>query len=412
MLYNLGVGCSEKELKYVFEANPQFAAIPTFGVIPAFVMMMDTKMPDYVNNFNPTMLLHGEHYLELLSPLPVEATLRSERNVLQVIPKGKSGCIVVLQLKTYDERTKKLICINEGTIFLRGASPKVEINRVEERRSLAKLNPELPTNQPAQKSIKQKIPHNQAAIYRLSGDYNPLHVDPAFAKMGGFPQPILHGLCTYGHAAQHILKAFANDDPSRLKAIKARFTKHVFPGETLQTEMWQLSPERVGFQVRVLERDEIVIGSAFVELYSKSQTGDTEAGDAGSSLPSTGSKSEALFAQYAKIYNSLPAAMKADQVNKVNVIFQFDIKEGEKSVKHYHIDLKNSPGAIGTGKATRPDITIIVKDDDFALLAAGKLSGQQAFMRGQVQVRGNMMLAMKLDRILKTLGSGTLASKM
>jgi putative sterol carrier protein len=247
--------------------------------------------------------------------------------------------------------------------------------------------------------VKQKIPNNQAAIYRLSGDYNPLHVDDAFAKMGGFSKPILHGLCSYGHAAQHVLKAFAGDNPALFKAIKARFTKHVFPGETIQTEMWKISPNRIAFQVRVLERDDIVIGNAFVELHSNAHQS-----------AATGSKAAALFSQYEKIYSSLPPAMKEDQVKKVNGLFQFDVKEGNETVS-YFIDLKNSPGKIGMGKAVRPDITIIVKDDDFAELAAGKITGQQAFMKGKVQVRGDMMLAMKLDRVLKALSANT-KSKM
>lgn len=406
MLYNLGVGCAEDESKYVYEGDPNFAAIPTFAVIPAFVIMMDTRMADYVNGFNPTMLLHGEHYLELPSLIPVEGTLRSERRVLQVLPKGKSGCIVVLQLKTMDEGGNT-VAINEGTIFLRGATPKQQINQASERQPLATYSVTIPDRQP-DRVISQKIPSNQAAIYRLSGDYNPLHIDRAFAQMGGFPRPILHGLCTYGHAAKHVLKAFANDDPARFKAIKARFTKHVFPGETIQTEMWRIDQNKIAFQVRALERNEIVIGNAFVELHPESTASGTKVSSGASQVPSASkSKAAALFSRFETIYNGLPPAMKEDQVKKVNGIFQFDIKQENGSGEQYHIDLKTGMGKIGRGPAQRPDITIIVKDDDFALLASGQLNGQQAFMKGQVQVRGNMIMAMKLDRVLKTLSGNT-----
>lgn len=410
MLYNLGVGCSESESKYVYEGDPNFAAIPTFAVIPAFVIMMNTRMADYVNGFNPTMLLHGEHYLELSSPMPVEGTLTSERRVLQVLPKGKSGCIVVLQLKTMDG-ANNVVAINEGTIFLRGATPKQQINQTSERRPLAIQNVTIPDRQP-DRVISQKIPPNQAAIYRLSGDYNPLHIDQAFAQMGGFPRPILHGLCTYGYAAKHVLKAFANDDPARFKAIKARFTKHVFPGESIQTEMWRIDQNTISFQVRALERNEIVIGNAFVELHPEDAApGKKDTVNANQASSSSKSKAAALFSRFETIYNGLPPAMKEDQVKKVNGIFQFDIKQENGSSEQYHIDLKNGLGKIGGGPAQRPDITIIVKDGDFALLASGQLNGQQAFMKGQVQVRGNMILAMKLDRVLKTL-SGNTKSKM
>jgi multifunctional beta-oxidation protein len=398
MLYNLGVGCTEKELKYVYEGASDFAAIPTFGVIPAFVIMMNTKMDDYVNGYNPTMLLHGEHYLELKEMIPIEGKVKSERKILQVLPKGK-GCVVVIQIKTYTE-SGKLLTINEGTIFLRGANPKKTLDLQSERCPLALESPLIPDRK-ADSILTQKIPDNQAAIYRLSGDYNPLHVDSSFAQMGGFPKPILHGLCSYGHAAQHVLKAFANDDPKMFKAIKARFTKHVFPGETVQTEMWKISPTKIAFQLRVLERNEIAIGNAFVELYDISTMKKTDPKQG-----STAAKSKAavLFTKWEMLYATLPAAMKEDQVKKVNGIFQFEIK-GPDGVKTYFIDLKSPPGKIGTGPINRPDITIIVKDEDFAELAEGKISGQQAFMKGKVQVRGNMMLAMKLDRVLATLSS-------
>lgn len=403
VLYNLGVGCTEKELKYVYEGHPAFAAIPTFGVIPAFVVMMNTDMSEYVDGYNPAMLLHGEHYVEIIKPLPVEGVVRSEKRILQVLPKGK-GSVVVMQLKTVDSKGD-LLTINEGTIFLRGATPKQTVDRASERRSLATLSEPLPSRKP-DAVITQKIPENQAAIYRLSGDYNPLHIDTSFAQGGGFSKPILHGLCSYGHAAQHVLKAFAGDDPSLFKAIKARFTKHVFPGETVQTEMWKVSPTRVLFQMRVMERNEIVMGQALVELHPPSQASSK---DQGASI-SEKLKADEIFGRFETVYNSLPAAMKEDQVKKVNGIFQFDVKLNGR-MQSYYIDLKNGQGRIGRGKASSPDITIIVQDNNFAELAAGRLNGQQAFMKGLVQIKGNMMLAMKLDRVLKSL-SGNIKSKL
>lgn len=403
MLYNLGVGCSEKELKYVFESHPEFAAIPTFGVIPAFVVMMGTDMNEYVEGYNPSMLLHGEHYVEIIKPIPVEGKVRSERNVLQVLSKGK-GAVVVLQLKTFDSNGELLV-INEGTIFLRGATPKKSIDMASERRSLAILSEPLPSRKP-DAVISQKIPENQAAIYRLSGDYNPLHIDSSFAQMGGFPKPILHGLCSYGHAAQHVLKALAGDNSSLFKAMKARFTRHVFPGETIQTEMWKASPTRIVFQVRVVERNEIVIAQAFVELHASPQS----TLKAPQTTTPALSKADAIFSRFQTVYNKLPSAMKEDQVKKVNGIFQFDTKfNGD--IQSYFIDLKTGSGSIGKGKAESPDITIIVQDKDFVELASGRLNGQQAFMKGLVQVKGNMMLAMKLDRVLKSL-SGNATSKL
>lgn len=403
MLYNLGVGCDERETKYVYEGDPDFAAVPTFAVIPAFVVMMGTEMDRLVEGFDPTKLLHGEHFVELCRPLPTEGRVTSERRVLQVLPKGKGGSIVVLQLKTFDEGGN-LLAINEGTIFLRGTTPRVAVDEGSARQPLAVEAPAIPARKP-DAIVTQKIPLNQAALYRLSGDYNPLHIDYSFAQMGGFPKPILHGLSTFGHAAHHVLREFADNDPRRFKAMRARFTKHVFPGETLQTEMWQVGERRVVFQVKVVERNEVVMANAFVELNPPpSQGGATDAPAQSPAL-----KSEAIFRRFEKAYATLPAPMREEQVKKVHGVFQFEIKDRTgRDGSSYYIDLKEALGKIAPGRAPAADIIITVKDDDFAELAAGRLDGQQAFMKGLVRVKGNMMLAMKLDRILRTLSAATI----
>ena len=117
--------------------------------------------------------------------------------------------------------------------------------------------------------IEEKTDPNQTLLYRLSGDWNPLHADPAFAKAFGYDRPILHGLCTFGYCGRHVIKAFSKNDPRYFKSIKVRFAKNVFPGETLVTKMWKESDTRIVFETSVKERNEVVIKNAAVELYKE-----------------------------------------------------------------------------------------------------------------------------------------------
>lgn len=204
-----------------------------------------------------------------------------------------------------------------------------------------------------------------------------------------------------GMAVRHVLSTFANNDPNRVASVKVRFTKHVFPGETIATDMWKVSTNLIEFQVRVVDRQNaVVIAQAFVELK------DALAAAATTTAKSTSksSQSKLIFDRFNQVYTNLPALVKKDQVKKVDAIFQFNIEDADQV---FHIDLKHQDGSIGSGECShsKPDITIMVNDKDFSELAAGRLSGQEAFMKGKVKVQGNMMLAMKLDRLLKTLST-------
>ncbi len=268
-LYALGVGAAQdpldtRELQYVYERHPDgFRPLPTYAVVPAVAAIFKLAADGHQTpglNYGLDRVLHGEQYTELFRPLPPKATLKSRPRIKDIFDKGKNA-LVETEVTTFDADTGEALARNEVTTFVRGAGgwggergPTTEINVPPERA------PDL--------VITEKTQPNQALLYRLSGDWNPLHVDPAFAQKSGFSRPILHGLCSFGFIGRHALNAFAGGDPSRFKSIKVRFSDTVFPGETLQTELWKESENRIVLRCRVLERDKIAISNAAVELHA------------------------------------------------------------------------------------------------------------------------------------------------
>lgn len=122
-----------------------------------------------------------------------------------------------------------------------------------------------PPNRPPNATIHETTSVDQAALYRLSGDTNPLHIDPAFAAMGGFDKPILHGLCSLGFAVRHVLRQYANNDVSRFKGVKARFAGTLLPGQTIKTDMWK-EGNRIYFQCSCVETGKVIISGAYIDL--------------------------------------------------------------------------------------------------------------------------------------------------
>ncbi|KAI8089330.1 uncharacterized protein BX664DRAFT_280191 [Halteromyces radiatus] len=261
ILYALGVGCKRQDLKWVYENDADFSVLPTFGVIPSFLSMNSVPFGDIVPNFNPMMLLHGEQFLELKKPIPTSGTLTSKARIVDILDKGK-GASVVVGVTTKDERGE-VVFENEFTLFIRGSGGFGGDKKGADRGAATAAN--NPPNRKPDVIITEKTHEDQAALYRLSGDYNPLHIDPEMSAIGGFETPIAHGLLSFAISGKHVLKAFGNNDPSRFKNIKVRFAKHVFPGETLETQMWK-EGNKVIFQTRVVERDAIAISNAAVEL--------------------------------------------------------------------------------------------------------------------------------------------------
>jgi (3R)-3-hydroxyacyl-CoA dehydrogenase / 3a,7a,12a-trihydroxy-5b-cholest-24-enoyl-CoA hydratase / enoyl-CoA hydratase 2 len=255
ILYALGIGAGARaeELKFVYES--ELETLPTFGVIPPFAALMGIVGMEGMD-FNLAMLLHGEQYLELFKPIPVEGKLISYPKISGIYDKVK-GALVEIDVTTKDAKGEELF-MNRFSTFIRG-----------EGGFGGDRGPE-PGNEPPErepdKTVSMPTLPQQALLYRLSGDFNPLHADPGFAAMGGFEKPILHGLCTFGFAGRAVLKEYCNDDPARFKAIKVRFSRHVYPGETIVTEMWQVSDDQIILRCKTEERGEYCLTNASVWL--------------------------------------------------------------------------------------------------------------------------------------------------
>ncbi|KOS18104.1 Peroxisomal hydratase-dehydrogenase-epimerase [Escovopsis weberi] len=258
VLYNLGVGAKRTDLKYVYENDEDFQVLPTFGVIPPFTADLPFDYDAIVPNFSPMLLLHGEHYLEILSDaLPTSGTLTSRSHLLEVVDKG-TAAVVKTGTTTSDAATRRPLFYNEMSVFIRGAGGFGGAARAQDRGAATAGN--APPRRAPDAVVAQRTGEEMAVLYRLSGDYNPLHVDPAFARAGGFREPILHGLCTFGIAGRAVLERFG-----RFRNIKVRFGGVVVPGQTVETEMWR-DGGRVVFQCRVKETGKLAITGGAAEL--------------------------------------------------------------------------------------------------------------------------------------------------
>ena len=262
ILYALGVGApahwlAPDELKFVHESQPDFQVLPTFAVLFAkrlHELVLGGNIAGI--EFDPMLLVHGEQELRLARPLPRAAVVDSTVKVADIHDKG-SGLLLALEVESRDE-AGGLLAQARSSMFIRGLGGFGGDRGPTREFSLPEKPPDA--------VIEEATLERQALIYRLAGDANPLHVDPQMAAIGGFDKPILHGLCTLGFSARAILKRFCDNDAHRLAAISARFAQHVFPGETLVTEMWRTGAAEVRFQTKAKERDALVLSRASAQL--------------------------------------------------------------------------------------------------------------------------------------------------
>ncbi len=251
ILYALGVGAKIDELDYLFEMNGP-KVLPTFAVVPSFTALI-TVCSEL--GANPMMILHGEQKVELHRQIPPNGAFQTVAEVKGIYDKGK-GALVLVEAVTSDEKGEPVFT-NWFSTFVRGEGG------FGGERGPEALKADPPDRAPDFVMTEKTAPE-QALLYRLSGDLNPLHASPQFAKMGGFDRPILHGLCTYGHAGRAVLKHACGGDAKRWKSFAARFAGVVFPGDSLTTEGWQVEPGK--WVVRTKTQDgRIVLSNSIAE---------------------------------------------------------------------------------------------------------------------------------------------------
>ena len=256
ILYSLGIGLGNdpmnlNELKYVYE-NSQ-------SVLPSMATNFQYHSPLLLKtNINFIMVVHGEQRLSITNALPVSGDFIANAKVIGCYDKGPArGAIIEVETTVKNRKNNEEICKLVSTTFARGDggfggpdSPKKEIF--------------IPDGEPDYVSEVSTKP-DQALIFRLSGDYNPLHSDPNFAKAAGFEKPILHGMCTYGIACRSLVDKICENDASKLKRFDCRFSSPVYPGETIITEMWK-KDKMIYFNSKVKERDKLVLKNGVSEI--------------------------------------------------------------------------------------------------------------------------------------------------
>ncbi len=391
-LYALGVGAGakptdEKDLHLTYERNSDgFWTLPTYGVIPAINSILKMAMEGKAApglNYGLDRILHGEQYTEVTRPLPAKARLEHKAKISEIWDKGKHA-VVVTHIDSYDADTGELLVKNDVSMVVRGAGgwggergPASDVNVAPDRKPDA--------------VVTEKTSDSQALLYRLSGDWNPLHVDPQFATMFGFEKPILHGLCTFGYVGRAVINSFLEGDPRKFKSIKVRFADSVFPGETIKTEMWKESDGRIIVRATAVERNKVVISNAAVELYNEIPV--AKMPEAKAAAAAGGAQSQTTL-----IFNAIAAHVQsnADEIKKIGTVYQFKIKNPDSA---WVIDTKEC--RVSQGTAAKADCTLELTDADWLDMTSGKADPQKLFSTGKLKISGNVMASQKLSFLKK-----------
>lgn len=259
-LYALGIGIG---LDPMDEADLPFVDETRLKVHPSMANVLGypgfwQRDPQF--GLDATKVVHGEHAIRLHRPLPAEGHVRGVSRIVEIVDKGEGrGALLRVERQVTDIATGELLATVHQTVFCRGDGGFGGANKP----------------QPAPRAIPDRAPDavvdaptspQAALIYRLSGDFNPLHANPAVARAAGFERPILHGLATFGVVCHGLMKRLCGSDPAPVRAMGGRFSAPVFPGDTLRIEVWQESAGQSTFRASVPARNAVVMNNGFFEV--------------------------------------------------------------------------------------------------------------------------------------------------
>jgi acyl dehydratase len=257
LLYALGVGAGALdptgyELEYTTENSADVAqrVLPTFATIVG----LGGAGRSSLGTFDPAMLVHGEQSIEMHGVIPPDGSVTTTSTVAGIFDKG-SGALVVIESDSVDAGTGAALFSSRSALFIRG-----EGGFGGDR---GPSSAHVPPEGEADETVSYTTRTDQALLYRLSGDRNPLHSDPVFAKRAGFDRPILHGLCTYGFTGRALLHTLCGSDPGRFKSMAARFSRPTFPGDTLTVSMW-VDGREASFRTENQRGETVIDGGRFV----------------------------------------------------------------------------------------------------------------------------------------------------
>ncbi len=243
LLYAVGIGAGTDELAFTTEntANVEQLVFPTFPVVIGWGG--DSPLRS-IGSFNPALLVHGQQAVTLHGTIPITGTVTQRSRIAAMYDKGKAAVVVTEMVAEMDGEP---LYTNRSSVFIRG-----------EGGWGGDRGPSGPQNEPPDRAPDHEVTYetspDQALLYRLSGDRNPLHSDPAFAAMGGFDRPILHGLCSYGFTGRALLHSLCDSDPAKFHHVEARFASPVVPGDALTVRMWAIGDGESVFTTSVGDR--------------------------------------------------------------------------------------------------------------------------------------------------------------